>query len=151
MQPTLQPSRSWSMATLVPAVRRRTRACSRYALSPTATLDECKCGWPKESHGRRRHCRVCEHSWLDVYNMDECPKCCTRLSEPVKCLPGEASSHRQSPLSAIPSSSGDCPKGGPHRWRFGRCTECWMCQGDELKQLKVETAEKKSTAPLLRR
>ena len=44
-------------------------------------------------------------------------------------LPGEASTFKQKPSSAMASESGHCDKGGLHTWRFGRCTKCGLGEG----------------------
>ena len=75
----------------------------------------------------RRECPGCGHRWLDKYGKDECPRCLQPLSLPEW-------RRQQSPYlppsnSAVASSSGDCPRGGPHTWRLGRCTKCGTGEG----------------------
>ena len=75
------------------------------------------------------------------YNQDECPKCLEPLSSPTisKRMLGEASTHKQPPISAMESYSGVCsrvadPDGGPHHWKFGKCVHCGKCEGEEAKE-----------------
>ena len=74
----------------------------------------------------RKTCPTCAHSWLDKHGKDECPKCLTPLSGGgggAKRAPGEASTHKASAGSAMESESGTCSKGGPHQWKFGKCSK----------------------------
>ena len=97
--------------------------------------------------GKRRNCPACEHSWVDFWRKDECPKCLACLSQPNKRQPGEAATNKQ--LSSE-SSSGRCPnKGGParpHRWKWGRCSQCGKGQGDETKDAARAKAREKVVA-----
>ena len=78
----------------------------------------------------RKSCPSCGHSWLDKYGKDECPKCLSPLGGGGgKRAPGEASTHKASAGSAMESSSGDCTKGGPHTWKFGKCSKCGLGEG----------------------
>ena len=80
----------------------------------------------------RRECSTCGHSWLDKHGKDECPKCLTPLSGGgggAKRAPGEASTHKASAGSAMESESGTCSKGGPHQWKFGKCSKCGIGEG----------------------
>lgn len=93
-------------------------------------------GW--DAGGVRRTCHRCAHRWLDKYAKDECPKCLTPLSLPAwqlnRRLPGEAATFKERPDSAMESTSGSCPHGGAHHWRFGRCTKCGRNEGKELEE-----------------
>ena len=66
---------------------------------------------------RRKQCFTCGHRWLDKWNKDECPRCLQPLSmaefQRAKRLPGEVSTFKQPPGSAMESSSGHCPSGFP--------------------------------------
>eukprot|EP01064_Diplonema_japonicum_P029404 TRINITY_DN4750_c0_g1_i1.p1 TRINITY_DN4750_c0_g1~~TRINITY_DN4750_c0_g1_i1.p1 ORF type:complete len:170 (+),score=10.95 TRINITY_DN4750_c0_g1_i1:66-512(+) len=102
----------------------------------------------------RKRCPHCDFSWLDKYGKNECPKCCQPLtvgSAPgsrgswatsahsaqqisgrtagARIQPGEASTYKQSAGSAMESSSGSCPKGGAHNWKFGKCSKCAKSEG----------------------
>ena len=80
----------------------------------------------------RKTCPTCAHSWLDKYGKKECPKCLKPLPEgkaTPKRAPGEASTYKQSASSAMESSSGECPKGGPCTWKFGKCSKCGRGEG----------------------
>lgn len=77
----------------------------------------------------RKECPTCGHSWSDVYGKNECPKCLKPLSGSVsspKRAPGEASTFKAAPNDARESSGGVCSKadGGPHTFRFGKCSAC---------------------------
>ena len=62
---------------------------------------------------------------------------------------GEASTHKQPPTSAMESASGQCSKGGPHRWRFGKCAACGKAEGVEAKQRQIQRAVSKEAEPYL--
>ena len=88
--------------------------------------------------GKKRQCPGCGHTWVDKYNKDECPKCLTEMSLPLwrrlKRLPGEASTFKEPPGSAMESCSGVCKQGGAHEWRFGRCSKCGRAEGAEVEE-----------------
>ena len=71
----------------------------------------------------RKECGTCGHSWLDKHGKNECPKCLAPLAGGggAKRAPGESSTYKASAGSAMESESGECPKGGPHTWKFGKC------------------------------
>ena len=103
----------------------------------------------------RRSCQTCGYSWSDVYGFNECPKCLMPLVGIVRKREyGEACSNPQPAMSAMESFSGVCArapdKGGPHEWRFGRCTQCSRPQGDELKCLAIKYAIVEEEARLYR-
>ena len=85
----------------------------------------------------KRECPTCAHRWLDKYGKDECPKCLAPLANLQQMhaaggqprLPGESSTFKLPPGSAMESVSGICSFGGPHEWRFGRCRKCGMGEG----------------------
>eukprot|EP01061_Rhynchopus_euleeides_P017412 TRINITY_DN2895_c0_g1_i1.p2 TRINITY_DN2895_c0_g1~~TRINITY_DN2895_c0_g1_i1.p2 ORF type:complete len:152 (+),score=35.35 TRINITY_DN2895_c0_g1_i1:64-519(+) len=101
----------------------------------------------------RKRCPHCDFSWLDKYGKNECPKCIQPLvSEPrgsrgvwdggnyssqvvsgrtagARLQPGEASTFKQSASSAMESHSGQCPRGGAHSWKFGKCSQCGKAEG----------------------
>jgi len=78
----------------------------------------------------RKECPTCGHQWLDKHNKPECPKCLAPLGNvAAKRAPGEASTNKQSAGSAMESESGECPKGGPHTWKFGKCSKCGVGEG----------------------
>ena len=103
-----------------------------------STLEHSRAGSPSKAH-QRKQCPTCGHRWLDKYEKDECPKCLVPLSiaesRRNQRLPGEVSTFKQPPGSAMESASGVCPKGQggqKHLWRFGRCTICGMAEGNAL-------------------
>jgi len=80
--------------------------------------------------GERRTCPICEYAWLDKYRKDQCPKCVSPLNAPrPKREPGEVSLYKLPPKDAIESESGECSKGGPHKWKFGKCRQCGINEG----------------------
>jgi len=82
------------------------------------------------SSSSRKECPTCGHSWLDKGGKNECPKCLSPLTGGgAKRAPGEASTSKQSASSAMESESGECPKGGPHTWKFGKCSKCGVGEG----------------------
>jgi len=86
------------------------------------------------SASTRKNCPKCAFSWLDAYKKDECPKCFTPLSgDRYRRVPGEVGKTKWNPLDAMESESGQCPYGGPHTWKWGKCTQCGRGQGDEAK------------------
>ena len=90
-------------------------------------------------------CSSSGHRWLDKYHKDECVKCLTPLSRNILARnrrnPGEASTLKEKPSSAMESSSGVCREGGAHEWRFGRCRKCGKPQGTALEQGALRTRE----------
>lgn len=73
----------------------------------------------------RKQCSTCAYSWLDKYGKNECPKCLAPLvggGAVAKRAPGEASTFKAKASDAGESESGDCPKGGAHSWKFGKCS-----------------------------
>jgi hypothetical protein len=90
---------------------------------------------------KRLECPTCGHRWLDKYQKDECPKCLSKLSTSFMLIAkggsrrvaGEVSTFKQPPGSAMESESGSCLFGGPHSWRFGRCSKCGRSEGKHVK------------------
>ena len=97
--------------------------------------------------GKRRTCPSCDHTWIDYFRKDECPKCMICLSAPRKRAIGESSTFPQSRTSAMESSSGRCPNRGgparPHQWKWGMCMNCGKAQGDEAKDAARAAARAK--------
>uniref|UniRef100_A0A7S0QX86 Uncharacterized protein n=1 Tax=Pyramimonas obovata TaxID=1411642 RepID=A0A7S0QX86_9CHLO len=72
----------------------------------------------------RRTCPTCEFSWRDTYRHSKCPKCVSPLNVP------ESKKYRLKPVDACESTSDvECPKGGFHSWKFGKCRNCGIGQG----------------------
>ena len=70
----------------------------------------------------------------------ECPKCQTRLPvaaasavKPAARGMGDKSPAAPSASSAMESSGGSCPQGGPHTYKFGMCSKCKASEGKVLK------------------
>ena len=112
--------------------------------------------WAEEANitvaATRRACPTCGFAWRDVYGKPECPKCFGSLRALVpRRRVGEVSTHKQPPMSAMESSSGECLLAplpgtaylGPHRWKWGKCARCGKGEGDEakLRQIKIEAAQ----------
>lgn len=53
-------------------------------------------------------------------------------ADSVRRAPGEASTYRHPANSAMESAGGQCPRGGMHIWKFGKCTKCGRGEGDEV-------------------
>ena len=87
-----------------------------------------------------KECPTCGYRWQDVHGKDECPKCLNRLSDKAALRiaggwrrePGETSTFKLRPNSAMESEYGTCSYGGLHSWRFGRCRKCGLAEGEEL-------------------
>jgi hypothetical protein len=94
--------------------------------------------------GVKRQCPGCGHRWLDKHRKDECPKCLCTLSLPLwrrhRRAPGEVSTFKERPGSAMASESGVCRYGGQHTWRFGRCAKCGKPEGTELEEAHAAAA-----------
>jgi uncharacterized Zn finger protein (UPF0148 family) len=87
---------------------------------------------------KKRSCPTCGHSWLDKYGKDECPKCLQPLSSvPMAREAGEVSLKKAAPGSAMESESGECPKGGAHLWKFGKCSKCSKPEGKEVAERRT--------------
>jgi len=71
----------------------------------------------------RRTCPTCTFSWRDKYRKDMCPKCSASLSIP------DMQKYKSNPFDALESQSGECPRGGAHSWKFGKCRNCGTGQG----------------------
>ena len=91
----------------------------------------------------QRECPLCGHRWMDKYRKDECPKCVHKLSQSMrlhanggtKREPGEVSTYKYAPGSAMVSEYGRCKKGGgSHLWKYGRCLKCGIGEGTSLVQ-----------------
>ena len=103
--------------------------CTRASRGPTL---------PRKSHSLHAYTirlLCCRSPCAD--GKDECPKCLTPLAAGYKLRaaggqrrkPGEVSSIKQPPWSAMESQSGVCRHGGAHTWRFGRCSKCGLNEG----------------------
>lgn len=87
-----------------------------------------------------KECPTCAYRWSDVHGKDECPKCLNPLTGAAamrvaggwKRVPGEVSTFKQRPNSAMESEYGRCSQGGLHSWRFGQCRKCGAAEGEEL-------------------
>ena len=55
-------------------------------------------------------------------------------------VPGEPSTFKEPPGSAMESESGSCKRGGMHLWRYGRCAKCGLSEGAEQSNLHREAS-----------
>jgi len=82
-----------------------------------------------------KRCPHCVYEWQDKHGKDECPKCLKPLSAVrTSRLPGEASLHKADAASAMESDKGECPKGGAHHFKFGKCSKCGLPEGKFVAQ-----------------
>lgn len=99
---------------------------------------------PLKEGERRRQCPTCLHRWLDRNDKDECPRCLQPMSSGWALLkaaeqlgaasaqrrvPGETSTIKFRPSSAMESCRGECKAGGKHLFRFGKCSKCQLEEG----------------------
>jgi len=91
--------------------------------------------------GKKLECQTCGYSWLrpDGESKPICPKCQQPFAGgPDARAPGEASTVKAAASSACESESGKCPKakeaGGPHQFKFGKCSNCGKGEGKLLKK-----------------
>lgn len=92
----------------------------------------------RSTYRKKKSCAICSYVWYDKYGKDECPKCLHPLSKPKRREPGEVSTFKEPPSSAMESESGHCPAGELHLWRFGRCVKCGLGEGDATRPLYGE-------------
>lgn len=92
-------------------------------------------------------CPTCAFTWVrTASNADkkECPKCQSKL--PLRSSVaasssvlgksrgmGDKSALAPSASSAMESTGGSCPQGGPHTFKFGMCSKCRVSEGKILK------------------
>ena len=98
-----------------------------------------KSALPKEAAktSGKMECGTCAYSWVrpaSEAGKPICPKCQSPLTttNPGRA-PGEASTYKAAASSAGESESGNCSKGGPHAWKFGKCSKCGKAEGKILK------------------
>mmetsp|Transcript_9629 Transcript_9629/g.24508 ORF Transcript_9629/g.24508 Transcript_9629/m.24508 type:complete len:148 (-) Transcript_9629:307-750(-) len=77
----------------------------------------------------RKTCPTCSFSWLDKYGKPECPKCLSPLNDKPRRKAGEVSTYKYAPADAMESVAGQCRKGGPHHFKFGKCRQCGLGEG----------------------